>query len=85
MVKQEAGEGQGGKLGALIDIKDFRAAKGERLLQGREAKAGVQAVGQLPREHVTAIPVYHRHQVEEALLNGHIDDVRAPNYFVVHP
>ena len=42
-------------------------------------EAGVHGVGELPGQHVPAVPVHDGHQVQEALRHGDVGDVRGPD------
>lgn len=49
----------------------------------RCAEGRVQGVGQSPGQDVPAVPVDHRHKVQEAAVHGKVGDVRAP--YLVRP
>ena len=64
---------------ALVGVEHRRPALSQGLLQRLGAEAGFQGVGQPPGQHVPAVPVHQRHQVEEATGHGQVGDVRGPH------
>ena len=79
-VAQHAGEGVAGKLAALVRVEDFRLTEpGQRLLQRRDAEAGIHRVRQPPGQHLAGRPVHDRHQIEEATAHGDVRHVGAPH------
>src|SRR5208337_4562834 len=77
---QRRREGFRGELRALVGVEDLRLAEAsERLLQRLDAEAGVERVGQAPRQHPARVPVHDRHQVREARLHRDVGDVGRPD------
>jgi hypothetical protein len=77
---QHVGKGFAGELRALIAVEDFRLAMGAQgILQAIHTEHRVHAVADPPAEHLTAIPVDHRHQVGKATQQADVRDVRAPH------
>ena len=73
------GEIDTGELGALVGVEDLRPAVAQGRLQSLQAEGRVQGVGDGPGEYVSAEPVHHRHQVDEAAAQRQIGDVAGPN------
>src|ERR671912_1766075 len=67
--------------GALsLAIEDLRPAEPpQRLLQGLDAKVGVQCVRNSPSQHRPRVPIHDRHQVDEALGQRDVGHVAAPH------
>lgn len=60
-------------LAPLVGVEDpGPAIAQQRQFQHLDAKAAVQAVGQLPAEHKAAVPVDDSSQVQKAPLHGNI-------------
>ena len=53
--------------------------EGEGLFQGGHTEVTRHGVGQSPAEHLAAVPVHDRDQVEEALCERDVGNVRAPD------
>jgi len=69
-----------GKLSALVGVEDFRpsvAAQG--LLEGINAKVGLQGIGNAPGEDFAAVPVHDGHKVHEPMGHGDVGDIRGPD------
>ena len=49
------------------------------LVEGQQAEAHVEGIGELPAEDVARVPVEYGGQVKEALGHRHVGDVRAPD------
>ena len=77
--RQAGGEGIGRELCALVDVENLGAPLAERFVQGIKAEDAVQRVGELPREHVAAVPVDDSDPVHEAPQHRHVGDVSAPD------
>ena len=77
--EQAGSEGIGRELCALVGIEDLGSTFAERLAQSIETEDAVQGVGELPSEHVAAVPVDDSNQVHEAAQHRHIGDVSAPD------
>src|SRR4051812_47302832 len=61
-----------GKLGTLVAVEDLRpTVNGQGFLERLDAEGRVHGIGQPPSQHLPAVPVHDRHQVEEPL--GHRD------------
>ena len=69
---------QAGELAPLVGVEHLGLALAQGLLQRLGAEASLQGVGQPPGQHVPAVPVHHRHQVEEPAGHGQVGDVRGP-------
>src|SRR5205807_1904183 len=61
-----------GELAALVGVKDLWLSLGQRLLQRLDAEAGLEQIGEAPRQHVAAHPVHHRNQVKKAVRHGDV-------------
>ena len=72
-------EGCCGVLHPLVRIEDFWLAPLQRLLQYFQTEAPFQRVREPPGEHVPAVPIDHRRQVQESPRHRHVGDVRAPH------
>ncbi|CDH44835.1 hypothetical protein BN874_1920002 [Candidatus Contendobacter odensis Run_B_J11] len=73
-------EFEAGERTPLIAVEDFRnAGTGQSLFQSRQAKVGLQGVGQRPAQDLATVPVHDRHQVQKALAHRDVGDVRAPD------
>ena len=69
-----------GKLAALVAVEDFRRAMFcDGLFQSLYAKVRIHAVGQTPSQHLTAVPVHDRDQIQEATPHRYVGNVRAPD------
>src|SRR3990172_4411730 len=79
MLSQDSSEGLAGELGALVTVEDLRHPLPEGFFQGLYAEVRVQSVGQLPVEHVPAVPVHDGYQVHETSGHGYVGDVRRPH------
>ena len=55
------------------------AVFGDGFLQGFDAKADIQCVGQAPGQHLARRPIHNRDQIEKAAPHGDVSDVTAPN------
>ena len=65
-----------GELAALVGVEDLGTAVAlQGLCEGIGAEAGIKGVEEPPGEHAAGGPVHHRHQVQEALLDGNIGEV----------
>ena len=77
---QPVGPVEGCELGALIGVHDLGRAKAmDRLVQGFEAKVGLQRVGDAPGQHLAGEPVHDRDKVKEPTPHRQIGDVGAPD------
>lgn len=79
-VLQHLRELPGGELAALVRVEYIGLSPPlqcchQRLL----AKPDPHRVGQGPRQHIAAEPVHHGAEVHEAVLHGHVGDVRGPD------
>jgi len=54
------------------------AATGQGHLQGLQAELRVKAVGELPAEHMSGEQIDNGHQVQEALSQWDVGDIRRP-------
>src|SRR5690348_14326609 len=72
-----------GKLHPLVTVEDLRRGSLQGLLQSLQAETGIQRDGGLPGHDKPTIPVENRHQVQEAVLQTDVRDVRAPD--LIHP
>ena len=54
-LRQAPGKSDARELGSLIGVEDHRLAMRQGSFQALQAKGGLQSIGQLPREHFTAI------------------------------
>ena len=50
----------------------------KRFFQRLNTKISLKGIRKPPGEHVTAVPVYYNHQVQESSCHGYISDVRRP-------
>ena len=77
---QNSGERVAGILAALVGIEDLRHAFGlQSLLQAIDAKRRIQTVTELPADHIAARPINHSSQVNMAIAQRNVGDVRAPD------
>ena len=51
----------------------------DRLVQGFEAKVGLQCVGDAPGQNLSREPVHNGHQIEVAFAHRNVGDVGAPD------
>src|SRR5271166_5562745 len=78
--RQLVDESRAGKLYALIGVEDLRRAVSiYRLLQGFDAKPRLHPDRHTPRQNPAAEPVHHRDQIDKALGQRDVRDVRAPH------
>ena len=63
-----------GERGAGEDLQSRARRRFLRL----QAETGIQGVGQLPGQHVAAVPVHDRHQVHETTRHRHVMDRHPP-------
>ena len=73
------GELAAGELGTLVGVEDAGLVLSERAVQGLQAKARVEGVGQRPGEHIAAVPVDDGDQIQEPEGHRHIGDVGGPH------
>ena len=79
-VSQDAGERFGRELRALVGVEDLgRAVEGDGFAKRRHAEVTGHGVGHPLGEHLPRVPVHDRDEVEEALLERDVGDVRAPH------
>ena len=78
-VQQHLRERMTGELHALVGVENHRRVSFQRLLQRIDAEGCVHSVGQLPRQHIAAVPVDYRDQIHEASRHRDISDVGAPD------
>jgi hypothetical protein len=69
---------RGGKLYALICVKDFRATLRQGRLQGIETEQSIQRIGELPGDDVATEPVQDGDEIHEALCHRNVSNVGAP-------
>ena len=80
MAFQYSGEGVAGVLAALVGVEDPGLPFGlQSFFQAFDAERGVQAVAELPADHITARPIDHSCQVDMAVSQRDVGDVRAPD------
>ena len=63
----------------LVGVPDFRLTEPQRGVECGQAEGGLHGIGKLPTQHVTAEPVHHRDQVQEATLHRNIGNIGAPD------
>ncbi len=51
----------------------------DRFVQRINAEAGLQSVGDAPGQHLTCMPIYNGHQIQEPAPHRQIGDVRTPD------
>ena len=73
------GERGAGELRTLVRVEDLRDPGAQRGVQRLDAERAVHRVRYAPRQDAPAGPVHHGHQMEEALRDGDVGDVRAPH------
>ena len=71
------------ELRTLIGIEDF-GLDFPTLPPMPPHKVNIHAVGEPPREHISAVPIHHGHQVKEAEPHRDVGDVAAPNLVGPH-
>ena len=76
---QPRGKLLGGKLRSLVGVKNLRLAVGEGLVQRVETKRHLHGDRDSPGQHITAEPIHHGHQVDNARVQADIRDIRAPH------
>ena len=80
MVLQQAREVQAGELAAWVSVEDGRRAVAvDGFLHGVHTKVGGQGIGQTPRQHPAARPVYRGEQIDEPSLHWDVGDVCRPH------
>jgi ubiquinone/menaquinone biosynthesis C-methylase UbiE len=67
LIRQSARERLACELCALIGIEDLRLGILQRPIQRRNAKARVHVDRYFPAQHVAAVPIHDRHQIDKAL------------------
>ena len=72
------GERDAGKLGTLVRVEYLRRAGMQRRLERVDAESAVHRVRQPPRQDMAAGPVHHSDEIEKAIRNRDIGDVRTP-------
>ena len=85
--QQQIGVLGAGKVAALVAVADLGLGLpapgarpgGQRGLSAGEHKADVEGIGQLPGDHITAVPVQHGDQVEPTGEETDIGDIDAPD------
>ena len=65
------------ELRSLVGVEDLGDANGQSLFKGLHTEGSVEREGDLPGEHVPAVPVHDCREIDEALLHGDIGYVRA--------
>ena len=74
---ERTGERLGGKLRSLVGVEHlWRAVADNGLLHRFDAKGGVHRVREPMREHLTAVPVDHGHEIEKAFRHRDVRNVR---------
>ena len=76
---ESAGEGLTGKLTTLIGVENTGFALYQSLIEGLKTKPGIEGIGQLPTEHVAAVPIDDSHQVHESLSQRIVGNIGAPD------
>ena len=71
-----AGEPLAGELGALVGVEDLRCPPVQRVVECLNAERDFHRVREPPREQVSRGPVHHGHEVEKALCQRDMGDVR---------
>src|ERR1700674_4437590 len=69
----------GGDLRALIGVPDLGLAEAKGGVQRRQAKTGLQRIGEFPTEHEAAVPIHHRDQVQKATAHWNVSNIGAPD------
>jgi len=78
--QQDAGEGDAGKLAALIRIKNLRGPEAhQRFLKRLDAEVGFQRNGQSPAEHPPTEPVHNGDQINEPARHRDVGYVGRPD------
>lgn len=68
-----------GELGSLVRIVDFRSSGLKRLREGFDAAGILKGIRETKRDHIAAEPIDDGHQVEEAVQETDVGDIRAPD------
>src|SRR5208283_4689732 len=63
------------ELASLVRVEDPRPCRQQGSLQRGQAELRVQRDRQIPTQHVPAVPVHHRHQVDETTMQPNVGDV----------
>ncbi len=83
--QKDAGEGDAGKLTALIGIKNLRGPETrQRFLKRLDAEVGFQRDRQTPAEHPTAEPVHNGDEVNEPARHRYVGYVGRPHLVRPH-
>ncbi len=68
-----------GEMAALVAVPDFGRGLSQGALGAGQDKRQFERVGQLPGEHVAAVPIQHRYQVHPAVQQPNVGNVDAEN------
>jgi hypothetical protein len=68
-----------GKLHALVTVEDLGRGHPQGSIQCLQAKTGIQRDRYLPGEHIAAVPIHYRHQIDEASRQADVGDVTTPD------
>ena len=79
-ISQGGYSGRSGELRFLMYIHDFGfAVFGDGLFHRLNAKAGIQRVGEPPRQHLTRRPVHDGHKIKEPVRHWYLVNVATPD------
>lgn len=76
---QSLSKEMGGKLSALVAVKDLGLSDLQSVFQGVETELDIHSIRDLPGQDIAAEPIHNGYQVDEALGQGDIGDIRGPN------
>src|SRR5918992_2554710 len=79
MLFQEPSEGLAGELGSLVGVEDLRLTIPQGFFQNLNTEVHLQGIGQLPGQHIAAIPIHDGYQIQEASGHGEVGNVRGPD------
>jgi len=80
LCQQRFGEVLGGELATLIGVEDLGGTVAhQRLLERLHAEVGRHDIAHPPGEHLAAVEVQDRHQVDKPLGHGDVGDVGGPH------
>ena len=79
LVRKETGISRAREVAALIGVVNLRRRNRERAVQVLKTEIHVQRLGELPRDHIAAVPVDERDEIAESFGERNICDVGAPD------
>jgi hypothetical protein len=79
MTLQKSGHLPTGELRPLIGIENRRRRYPQGAFQCLHAKLRLPGMGELPGQDIPAVPIHDRHEIDEAVREPNVRDVRGPD------